>query len=581
MAGFLYQILAGTAEFLKFEEPKSGVSAVLRFEPEAFNQDWAAVVLDGEGETKRVLIQCKFSSTPSSHPIKPAEFTEIAQTLLASEAEANKVDVLSTKLILCTNRDLSKTQKSKSTGRIDHRLISETLTELQLDEIASRFGIVGAEELERARNRLPGEILKMIGANFPKSLSRHQVQDCLAGFPGAKSLRVSDRADICRTNLEQTIQRRHHGTNLSGMVERQGLLDRALSVENSALIAVTGDGGCGKSILLAQALGSVLEGNEIKIAHYAPSDSQITFGDLVEMWRGSPNRPAADDVGVSRLLAANEGAKMPIAILGLDGVDQIWDSNPPSPWRLIPFFWDLHIQCTQSGKPPVARLYVSCRELDDLKLHIPSDSGFAHQIEYPTISVGPFSIAELEGVISRAHLDEQVKRRLVQACRYALQTDTTTANNPDDFSTLAHVAAQSSRAELDAIKLLLHPATWRCFTSLDRLDQMAIAEGSHQGLDKLAEAFLNWLVERAGSRRGVREQDCRRHLSEMARSAKTFDAIVHPQSFHAFLRECASGGLIEFVPASPGSRWSPQGRWRWKRQFVWEFLSREVGTNGE
>jgi hypothetical protein len=253
LAGFLYQILAGTG-FLELDEPQTGPEAFLRLEPEQFNQDWHLVDGRNPGERCRLLIQCKFSSAPEEHPIRQGDYKAILKGLEMSEEEAQHVERLPTYLVLCTNRSLSP--RCKESARLKYHRFTKAEAEANLADFASRLGIYDREELRVGRAKLIGEILEISQSRESQGLTRQQLMNALAGFSHACSIRFSDIAGVCRERLGTAIG--VQGIKLTNSVERVRALRRLDSIGNAALVAVVGDGGCGKSVFLGQLLEAAL-----------------------------------------------------------------------------------------------------------------------------------------------------------------------------------------------------------------------------------------------------------------------------------------------------------------------------------
>ena len=352
-----------------------GFATLISFEVEKHGQDSCAIGTLNSGKRVRVLKQYKYSASPSKYAISAGELKKIVRILKQSEKKANQEEELPTDLVLCTNRRLaagaSRLPQFKAI-RIEHYNAADARAGLERN--ALRFGIFNPDELHTAIERITGHLFT-IATSSSNKLSKKRFEENLAGHREPQSLvlgecasrRLSELEELGKQTLDLPI----------ALADRTHLSTSATEFQNDAIIAFVGDGGCGKTTAIWQLLHQALITEPPQALTQMIATGSQSIGEVIERWRGAANSATADGFAIERVVRANEGRPRPIVILGLDGIDET-DASPArkdAAARIVNFFWGEHLEAKRSGKPPVARLIVSCRKPSDLDPSSCSPSG--------------------------------------------------------------------------------------------------------------------------------------------------------------------------------------------------------------
>jgi hypothetical protein len=389
----------------------------LRFLLEEHGQD-AAV---HQGATFQ-LVQFKYSQ--NARPIEPAELAAILLALDNASKLVPQEHAIRWQLV--TNRQLSPTAQrlydsagrpkrggalrtsrasnDKVITRLGARLafVHRDLDEMRLEllDAARRFGADDGA-VERVF-----DLMVKVAARAPhrRLISRAAMDEALAGYRNPRSVRLDD--GDCRDHLRERLAsavRAQGGISLAEAVERRSL--RSLFAEPAALAIVHGPGGCGKTISLFKALdGRLAQAVGLSGMVVAPPRS---LSHIYDSWRNA--KPAGLPGAVlPQLRLANPNLKRPVLVLGLDGWDELSDSERTEAASLVQYFHAMHVDWHVSRTEPDGLLVVTCRNKEDITYVVgPRGTGGMH-LEIPAFDVGEFEDAEIAEVWAQWFPDEEV-----------------------------------------------------------------------------------------------------------------------------------------------------------------------------
>lgn len=631
LGGYLYQIVAGAGlaaravevsgedqgEFLYSLIIEARNSRVLH---EVHGED---LVLRREGAAGNsgTAVQFKFSRHGTAEAITPSELRDVLRAFHRS-AKAALAEFPVTGYVLVTNRELNEkvrehqgrratafealrvadrewlnvpegqreeVEKDPDFGSVESAArtwyaVFQNLTVYPrvgtdhwlraLRDYASARGLYD-DEFEPALSRLVGDAIRRTLAGAAE-FSRAWLNDCLLGFPGARSLRLSAPEDDSAGHAaaggvrrwlasslgtpEETLVRREHLDALGGELARR------------PVVLVLGAGGCGKSTLAAHFL---LESARSRfVAAVSARDLRAPWlGQELNAWRdpaggrGRPTPPAEDVPG--RLRHANPGTDRPILLIDVDGLDEQGECSRDEVRALVALCRGLG-DGTTSDVALILTSRATAQAAERARRNLIADLFSA---EYPgdvedlfgLVEVGDFTETELGAVLRRA--DPGVRRRLQAAAgtTFDAPPDTTVAESaPPPGTTPAHPEIVAS---------LRHPVLWGVFSRLSVDDQHRALDGTHPGPERLAETFVERFCVKVTRRRPTLPGErVRRALVQVARRflarspASKQNAWVNPaaqlvsRDEATFLfDEAISYGMI---------REEEPGRWAWRHQFL-------------
>ena len=644
LVGYLQQMLGGAQDYVQWLQPKRGTrdggfQALLTFEHEVYGQDFADVAADASGRRTRTLTQYKFSLHPEANTIPPAELDEIVDTLLQSQQEANRVEALPTRLVLRSNRPLSpKSQllvaaaEDAAKGGVPSALLATKTTRKKvrkkwvvkqvpreprdvaalaalkykpfdpkqaradLEAQAREFGLYTTAELDDGVRRVIDLLFTAATTHGSRRVRRDQFEEALVGLRGPRRLTIDELAPRLSQDLEGRTATLL-GVEPPRFRVRREAADELDALADDALVVLAGHGGCGKTVVLWEAVrGAARAAGPLRklAAVVTEADHRGDLHGLVASWRTGSDAPRAVDpehVAVERLVRANPATPPPVLVLGLDGIDE---ASYDRDWvtkarRLLQFFWGL--QQNRAGPPP-ARLLVTCRTIDDVERFIGGHGG--HGLRgggLRQITVGDFTDTEMISLCQQTPgLDPGVADSLMRAVSAAAATApgaAAAAADPYSAETVGPASGGSVPAEVtEALGMVRHPIVWHCFAGMGAEAQAAVLAGAPPALDSLAGCCLDWFLRRAESRRGWDRHEVRTVLRAVARHTADGNASRTTGDWHepcravgwsevragGLFREAVSSGLIdEAAPAGGGSAGSLRA-WRWRHVLVWRYL---------
>jgi hypothetical protein len=538
LAGYTYQLLGSAMARVSLEElvRSSTFTATVRFTLEQHGQDAAATL----NRTVR-LIQFKYSD--SHRRLQPAELAEVLKTLQTSSKGLARGT--RTEWFLVTNRPLSpkadrllKTaqkgsprgvRKSTTTRSVDaqgsvisrlgKRLRVEHYDADQMEAVvlteAAKFGVDDPGIVDRAITLMQKTALKSPGR---REVSRHAMRDALAGYPQPESIRLEDCRDHLLAELVN-IAAAHRGVPLSDAIARTGL--QALLLErNAALAAVYGPGGCGKSLSLLKALHDQLDGSSRlagAIAQSIPAHRR-TFSELIDSWRNAPGHTDTPPEALRRAALANPHLQRPVLLLGLDGFDEVAETDRAHAEALILFFHEMHLRATLKNEQPDGLLIVTCRQKEDLHRIIePLGTGGPELPDVPHVDLSEFTDEEFAEVWKLWFPGEQAP--ILYTGGNALASVVNSERIPTSHDRL--------------VSALRHPVILGCARCLSQTDREKLSLGDSSEWNRVLAAYSKWFARKAAMRARCSQENVMSVLQAAARttladsSTNTYDRDCH------------------------------------------------------
>jgi hypothetical protein len=590
LAGFVHQMLGSAASLARHLSAR-GTAADPFFELEAYGQDESVETKKGAGKRKRVLTQYKVSFTGGKIDLSIAR--GIVSAFHESLEHAKNAEDIPTEFELCTNREQTDTAAVLlHQNCVAIRNYDPHQAENEIRAYAARLGIMEGEELERGIDAVIGRFFSVGASSASHEISRALFDEKLAGYSNPTPIAIPD---ACRAHLARLSD---DGVKLElaeqPLAGRRAVLDTMGEWANEAIILFTGEGGCGKTTALWEAMRCVATGSEQIPGKLAAFQSHWleplhSLEALVAMWRGAPP-PASSSTGdkyaLKRLRHANVSHPHPILLLGLDGIDEIAPGNDSNGTarRLIQFFWSLHVEHMNSpGQPPPAQLLLTCRQPEEFLEFVTSSTGIspADPVTRPrSVTIGPFTQSEIEELVQEEpRLDPNVKRMILDNLYQR--------GSVDQLETFAGGLGRGEPMRSRWPELIRRPIIWRFFVSLTPEQQLSLMEGQghscDEGEDSVAREYLNWFLNRVNQRRATyafERQTVREALVALAHQNKfpgverkeiwnttvTKDGALTRAQSQGLYAESASVGIIEKAAASPEV-------WRWGFEFLWRYLA--------
>jgi hypothetical protein len=257
LVGFLQQMLGTASDYVRYI---SGLKAAgqERFqsvvvETEVCGEDSVATGVTTSGYRSRVITQYKFSL--SRRPIGDEEMGRIIGGLKNADPRPELLEQNRAELRLCTNRPLTSTaEDALRRSNVKYDPYNPSAARLALKEYASRFGTKDSEFKDGVTN-LAGYLMELAASPGSHEIRRTDFDRRLTGLDNPQSIRAIDAANRLRASLED--QRSYLS---SGRLSCRRSVEDAISRSAyEALIILLGEGGCGKTTALWQALNETAE----------------------------------------------------------------------------------------------------------------------------------------------------------------------------------------------------------------------------------------------------------------------------------------------------------------------------------
>jgi hypothetical protein len=634
LAGYLYQIV-GTASLraraIKVTDSREELSCELielvqkgTLHHEEQLQD-ALVTTHPENEERAVAIQFKYSRTPIPRMIRKSELIKIIQSFDRSRKSCVIPGVTIDRFVLITNRTLdasaealfrerdSKTTvtelprpKSKSKGGINKQrrpIVDEynspSAATKSWNDVRRRLEFRGASFesfLDALRdfatdhgldeNEFDEAIDKLVGSVMDDTVRGHLVIDrdwltrCFVRARDALTLHLASERGTVRAAAAEKLHlflAPSIAATEATLISRRRIERVREAIHQFPIVFVTGDGGCGKSVLAAQ---SLLEESSEKLVLAVRAWDATSHDCLGRELNGIRSRDYSHDLQIEtprqlldRLRRSNPETRPPLLVVDLDGLDEVHESSHADVRGLINLFWNperpgrvdsvLVLTCRTSAKSTQQEK----EDLISIWLNTENPQLFLDHVE--TVPIGEFNNEELRTAARR--LGEDVHRRIGASLKEGFASDT------NAFEVLGGGVIEIDSMMVDSLR---HPVMWGVFAILDPSQRSLVLSGDRELLNFMARQFLNRFSRKSHQRRSSLSAE---QIEYGLRSIGNIDLSDQPlrerqvhwiqatpalgENESAYLyREALSYGLIR--EESPGV-------WRWRHVFVGDYLREE------
>lgn len=612
LAGFLYQIVGTLSLAAQISEPpdlartqdadkealfilQDVQTADFEAYHECFGED--AVFVNPEDET--VLVQFKYSRV--NRTITGTEIEEIVQKLEKAASTANRGGLKVTACALVTNRGLTSSgqrfwdDEERKDRKFKLRFVPYSMSrwEERLNEFAQQHGAT-AEEASEGIKKLIGMLMQETGKRYPGvSITIRDLREAFVGSSDARPLSPTN----ARQNSAEKLERIKNGDvgMQDPLVLRQNILNELthLSRQN-ALIILSGQGGCGKTVSAWQ------------WAYSKEFTGFTTVTDIPERWLAkelcawaglqSANHRWRDEnwpESLDRIQRANPDYPPPIVHLALDGLDEELALRERGVIQeAINWFWGHHIETSRASEPPKAILVVTCRNLEDFKLLWQnSPTGFGTNQPIAHISVDLFSDDELAAVVRSApsdRLDFGVRDGILAALRDHNATNRSLSESR--LFTVPLPVAQAPKIRKPMLDAIHHPTILGSFLLLSREDQLGVLDNVQDALMNLAQKVVERFCYKAIRRRsvpGLQKDALIMLLSNIAIGTPIPDSNPGWHTLEKWTELATEGGSLNRVEArylykealSGGLiRSNSPTEWQWCYSWVCDYLALRSAT---
>jgi hypothetical protein len=495
IAGFLYQLIgSGVAAFeicegLQHDEEPSECLVL-----ERFGQDAAVLPVDGSGKKPR-LIQYKCSG--KGETITPSTLREILHAFLTS-ARSLGISINQFAFELTTNRKYSPVSEAWVTAKtkdgselenlirksskadiadvpelaevfrtLDCRMRTEAELHDELRNAGAGFGL-SETEIKVGIDQLVGLLMRKAGGPGPRIIRREEVDRALAGYDNPYPLLSSTSIQLRRGDVAEYKRRETDG---SPTMPRTVSRDIARAVFEHPVIVVVGDGGCGKSVAVSDAVTICLQDEKHPpgfglIMPALNANAEATM-DAVARWRNLAQQNDGQDFrrSISRLRRAFSND--PLLIVCIDAIDESEGKSrlPDNVQRFIYQLMDNAVNEHRLRGIPVTSVILACRRIEEVQKF---SRGFSLPMQPFRIDVSVFDDDEITRLTDE--LDGSIRNRITE--HFQLR-------DPQTRPSLSRTNRPVSANVLDIIR---HPVIWRFFCESDVHTQHTCLDGRDDGL---------------------------------------------------------------------------------------------------
>ena len=618
LAGFLYQIVGSGVEGLRLAKcQKDGTDGKVNeiLELEQLGQD--LVVRSADDPDSIRLIQFKYSSTNTI--VKPSEMRKILQTFLVCVREAKK-KISGCAFEFCTNRDLhsdidvwfeAKKEKDRSKLKVAINATSQSGEVADLEEICDIFerfkylrvadvdlkaGLdLAAAKLGMLGKEIPGGVTRLIGFLAKKSAEwgerrvlPNELRSEYAGHPDAFELLSEPSISKRKKDIDsfQQEEARKSAKDLRArIVNRTTTDDIVLSVLQYPVVVVYGDGGCGKSIAVADALMTCLHDQ-----HKPPGFSLIGRAEAmtpptvilkIADWRNCSNHSDGADFSAAfdRLKAAYSTS--PVLVICFDAIDEKrGETLEEETLKLIRQVIRLARESRAEAGKPVVSVVLTCRHRSEADGNIQRNGNpIAPENDVKYIRIGDYDDDEMRTAIRTIDgFDSEVAQRISDTLD-SFDISVAVSKRPAFRETIVDVPNE-------VIELIRHPVLCFVFSQLTVEQQRQCLDGDQQALHYLGRDYVDWFRIKAQCR--IRNLELGQCAEALYAAAKTFGdandignvaanwlepvdrSIGNRLQAQLLYKEAISAGLILEIDQR-------EKTWRWRHPWFCNFL---VQSNG-
>ncbi len=593
LAGFLYQLLGSVVEAWKIcdqQEDGDALSELLILE--WFGEDAYVPATD---RRKQKLIQYKYTSTNNAVML-PHQVREILQGFLRSlnaqgltpkQADYELVTNLKRhadwetwknskshselkKFIQYTSKseEIANTSELATIFRRLHRT-DTTIDDLRLkiDEGSRQFGVLETEVPDRV-DQLVGMLMGKFQPNSPDRIIRkREILKALAGFEDPYELLGRESVQIRLDDVEK--YRRGETSFQKCIIPRIVSEDIARAVLEYPFIVVHGDGGCGKSVALSDAILAGLRDFSgppgFGLVMPANDTNEIELIRRIARWRHQKLQCDQEfEITMSRLRRSFRGD--PLLVVCIDAIDEK-GGEPTLPGAVQSCIRELIDRAVTSfeehGVPTISVVLACRRENEYEKL----DRGRPLPVPHP-ISVSEFDDSELRKLVQ--NLSGSVEKRIVSHLDV----------RSESMQGRVHRGARA--VPPNVMNALRHPVIWGFFSDQSEVVQQECLNGT---LDLLAAAYFQWFRRKADIRIPGLGDECECALRAVACAFPRDASQIGEKQQHwlspcrtmngddirlakQLMKEAMTAGIVIDVE-------NEGHKWRWKHTWLCEYLRKE------
>lgn len=611
LAGFLYQIVGSGVEGFRIAKHENDSEGNEILELEQLGQDLVGRSADNSGGIR--LIQFKYSSTNAI--VNPSELRTILQAFFECAREANK-NVEDCTYELRTNRELhsgivdwfcARKNNHRDKLRDAIRATSQSGVVDDLDEICEifeRFNYLrltdadlkreledAAAKLGMLKKEIPGGVNRLIGFLATRSAEPGErrvllteLQSEFAGHIDPFEL-LSEPSISLRCKDIDSFQQEEASKSASVtralIVKRTKTEDIVLALLQYPVVVVHGDGGCGKSIAVADALMSCLQDQHQPPGFSLISRAQATNPSIViskiAAWRNCRNHSDGADFSEAFTRLKSSYGNSPVFVICFDAIDE--KQGAALAEETLTFIRELIRLAVESRAPngtPLVSVILTCRRKDEVG-NIPRN-------------LNPIAPEE---DVKDIHIEDYDDEELIAAIRDSKELQPEVAQQIEAMLGSTDLSTASSRrtnvdVSSEVIELIRHPVLWYVFSQLNSEQQRQCLAGDQQALHHLGSDYLKWFQKKAACRiTNLQLGECCEALSE---AAKTFDvasaigfrdanwlqpvtvSIGNRLQAKLLYDEAITAGLILEIDQRDKS-------WRWRHPWLCSFLEQNEGVS--
>ncbi len=623
LAGYVYQFLGvlGTQALAQDARPDATLLGRLaeliplvqdlsnRLYSEYFDEDAVVELPQENAPSEWVLIQYKFSRSPSDSPLEPAEFKRILNKMRDRARRIGCFDSDQTRYLIVTNRSYSLQTRNilanieASNLTSDQKRVASKLPRSEvgspsigswkdaLKEYAVRLGC-SDPEIAAGIHTLLGSLVDRAATASDPLVRIEDLHLAFANDRGAQQLTPEAQATSSCRQLDaiKSVLR------VPPSPVRRSVLDditRAIRARGTCVIILRGHGGSGKTVVLWQwgreiansyphsGLGPLVA--VIPTDEFGPYLPARVISDAAHLSASHPRRYEGNNEACLRLRRANPTMPNPMMSLGLDDVasDTLHPQQISELRSLLHWSWaEASASPNDSLTTPVA-LLATCRPGSEEtviaswpgRAEHPSDSHRRLEI----IDVGDFSPLDL--ALAADSCDAAVAARIKQTVSSA------TAGGDASSSVTATVRFENKphvpSVHPDILNALCHPAMWHAFTLVRETHvQHRILDGDPDALNDMCSFFVDWFNDKATSSTHANpfnSNDLRHVLPQIAHATHGQNPTRYPSALwreHAAAQIGPAQANRLYNEAQSAGLISVEGQnWRWRHIFVEDYLA--------
>lgn len=610
LAGFLYQIVGSGVEGLRIAKSDRVGEVDEALELEQLGQDLVGHSDDDSGSIR--LIQFKYSSTNTI--VNPSELRDILQTFLACVRVANK-NISNCTYELRTNRELHSDindwfcakkdndritlkQAIRSTSRsrkvqdvdeicdiferLDCKSVTDADLKSELDDAAAKLGML-KKEIPGGVNRLIGFLAKRSAEPGERRVLATEIQSEFAGHLNAFELLSEPSIAIRRKDIDN-FQQQEASKSTSGkrapIVNRTKTEDIVFSALQYPVVVVHGDGGCGKSIAVADALMACLRDRNkppgFSLIAGAEAMSPPTVIKRIAAWRNCNNHSDGADFSVAFDRLQFAYSRSPVLVICFDAIDEKQEEALSD--EIAAFIRDLiqlAVESRARDGAPLVSVILTCRRKSEVENITRNINPIAQENDVKEIRIEDYDDDEMVAAVQcYSELDNEVSQRIAVSL------------GAPDFATTTSRDTNKEVAS-NVIELIRHPVLWYVFSQLSSELQLRCLAGDEKALHHLGKDYLTWFRKKAACRiRSLQLGEC---AESLCASAKTFvdanvlgffeqnwiqpvaQSIGNRLQAKLLFSEAISAGLILEIDQR-------EKTWRWRHPWFCNFLVQNEGV---